>query len=144
MGHQIQTFLRDIHAFGTYTDLIDISVISLFFYILLKWLQQETSRTILCVVAPVGFVFVMARLLHLYLTSLLFQTGLTMITVAIVVVFQEDFRRAFESLASWKFSHRNRRFSARNRVIGVLTECARKFAQNKLWCPHRHQGAGVS
>jgi diadenylate cyclase len=132
MTHQIPSFVQELKATITFSDLLDIGVISLFFYITLSWLRRKTSRAILFVVAPVGGLFVAARVFHMYLTSLLFQTGLTVISVAIVVVFQEDFRRAFESVASWKFSPSKRGFNSQNKVIEILTECLGKFAQCKL------------
>ena len=48
-------------------------------------------------------VYTTARLLHLYLTLLLFQAGFTVVIVALVLVFQEDIRRLFSRIGTYGF-----------------------------------------
>lgn len=84
-------------------DVVDIAIISVVVYLLLGWLRQRGSRSALVALILAVVVYTAARLLHLYLTLLLFQAGLTVALVALVLVFQEDFRRLVSRIGTYGF-----------------------------------------
>lgn len=79
-------------------DVADMLVISVCTYFSLRWIQSTSSRGLGYAAAAIVGVFLFARRFDLYLTTMLFEFGLTIGAVVIVVVFQEDIRRAVEGV----------------------------------------------
>ena len=65
-------------------------------YLIIRWVQTTATRGLAMGAAVIIFVYVTALRFDLYLTSMLFQFGMTIAAVAIVVVFQNDIRRTVE------------------------------------------------
>ncbi len=82
-------------------DLFDILIITTLIYVVLIWFKDTASRFVFAGISLLGVVYIMARIFHLYLTSLVFQGFFTILLIALVVIFQEDIRRFFERLATW-------------------------------------------
>ena len=99
-------FLSSLLAKVRPGDLIDIAVIALLFYACLSWLQQRTSGAFLLVLAGVAGLFGLAHIANMYLTLQVFQAGLSLIVIALVVIFQQDLRRGFEALGNWSLLRR--------------------------------------
>jgi diadenylate cyclase len=120
-------------AYSTLTavDVVDICIIAVFVYSLISWLQKKTSRSIFMAVVPLLCVFTIAQLMHMKMTTRLLEMGLTAMAVALVVIFQEDFRRMFESLASWSLWLRDRQVAPKQLLIDVLVECFTTFGYSK-------------
>jgi diadenylate cyclase len=91
--HELKTSLRP-------ADFLDIAVVSVFVYAAIRWSRRARSRFMLLGIATLAALYFAARLLNMYLTLFLFQVGFTAAVVTIVVVFQEDIRRAFERIAT--------------------------------------------
>lgn len=83
-------------------DFLDVAVVSVLLYFALRWGLQRASRAMVVGVASIAALYVVARLFDMYLTLTLFQIGFTVILLVLVLVFQEDVRRAFERMAAWK------------------------------------------
>jgi diadenylate cyclase len=95
-------FLEHFPAHVRLADFIDIAVIAYLLYTCLSWLQQRTSGAFTLGFALVGSLYLLARFLGMYLTLHVFQAGISVILIALVVIFQQDLRRGFEILATWK------------------------------------------
>ncbi len=114
----------------TWVDGLDISVMAVFLCLALVFVQRRTSWTILLALFPMVITFIAAKILRMYLTTKVFQMGLTALSVSIVIIFQEDFRRAFESLSSWRlWKRRDSLLSAK--VSETLLECLATFGSSK-------------
>lgn len=81
-------------------DLLDVALIALVIYAALHWLRTARARFVVRGLIVLAGLYVVARLLDLYLTLMLFQAGLAVAAVALIVMFQEDLRRAFERLVA--------------------------------------------
>jgi diadenylate cyclase len=81
-------------------DFLDVAIVSVFVYATIRWSRRARSRFMLLGLATLAALYFAARLLNMYLTLFLFQVGFTAAVVTIVVVFQEDIRRAFERIAT--------------------------------------------
>ncbi len=127
----ILSYLGGAYSTLTTVDVIDILVIAVFVYSLIAWLQKKTSRSIFVAVVPLICLFATAQMLHMNMTTRLLEMGLTALAVALVVIFQEDFRRMFESLASWSLWLRDRQVAPKQKMIDVLVECFSVFGANK-------------
>ena len=89
---------KQIAANFRFADLLDILVVSVFLYFIFSWLRRKASRSIVLGIGSVLSLYVTARMMNMYMTSQVFQAGLTAALVALVIIFQEDIRMAMESL----------------------------------------------
>src|SRR5512137_1546179 len=83
-------------------DFFDIIIITSLIYVILIWFKNAASRLVFVGVSLLGGIYIIARLFNLYLTTLVLQGFFTTFIIALVVIFQEDTRRFFERLASWR------------------------------------------
>jgi uncharacterized protein (TIGR00159 family) len=124
-------FFDELYRNFRLTDAVDIAIISVLFYSLLVWFKESASRRVVIGVTVLLVVYFLARAFDLYLTSLLFQAGFAVLVIMLIVVFQEDLRRALERVASWG-PLTNQRFSAVHTTdIDTLVESAFALASNK-------------
>lgn len=113
-----------------WTDLADIAIIGVLLSLGFVWLKRRTARAVLFALVPLLVTFTAASAFKLYLTSLLFRFGLMAMFVSIVVIFHEDFRRAFESLATWRPWGKSRNINAA-KIADILVETLSKLAKTK-------------
>jgi diadenylate cyclase len=113
-------------------DILDIAVITVCLYLILLWLKQRTSRAVAVGMVGIACLYILARLFGMYLTSQLFQVGLTAILVALVLVFQEDIRRGFARLATWQPFQSDSRPLAASHTPDTLVESASMLAGHKI------------
>lgn len=84
-------------------DAFDILLVSVLLYSLLLWFKATASRRVLIGLFVLAGVYIVARVFDMYLTSLMFQAGLAVVLVVVVVVFQEDLRRMLEGVTNWRW-----------------------------------------
>jgi uncharacterized protein (TIGR00159 family) len=100
MLHSVFTFLHEFpHSFRL-TDAVDITIISVFLYSALVWFRETTSQRVAVGVTSIIVLYFLAVTFNLYLTSQLLHAGFAILLIMLVVIFQEDLRRAFERLAT--------------------------------------------
>jgi diadenylate cyclase len=99
MLRTVLSFFEDLRQNFRIADAIDIAVIAVLLYSALVWFKQTASRSVLIGVSVLAAVYFLARVLDMYLTSLVFHTAFAVLLVMMVVVFQEEIRRAFERVA---------------------------------------------
>lgn len=80
-------------------DLADVLIVSLCVYAGLRWIQTTASRGLAIAATALIVVDVLAEQFDLHLTTQLFRFGLTIGAVVLVVVFQDEIRRAVERAA---------------------------------------------
>jgi uncharacterized protein (TIGR00159 family) len=68
----------------------------------IRYLRQSRASTALLGLALLGAVYAVATWLELRLMSTLFQAFFAALVIVLVVVFQDDLRRFFEQLGSWR------------------------------------------
>lgn len=116
MGLMFEELTRNVRI----ADLLDIGIISVFVYSAIVWFKRTTSRSVVIGVLLLTGIYLLARTFDLYLTSLLFQAFFAVLLMAMVVVFQEEIRRAFERIALWGSFRDRRRFAALPGVDALL------------------------
>ncbi len=114
-----------------WADLLDIAIIAVLLYGLLLWLRDRAPRHVLAAFLAIGALYVLARLLNLYLTLSLFQAGSLLLFVALVVVFQHDLRRAVERGFSPGRPRSRSRPEAVQAAIAALVETAGYLGERK-------------
>jgi uncharacterized protein (TIGR00159 family) len=124
-------FFDELYRNFRLTDAVDITIISGLFYSLLVWFKESASRRVVIGVTVLVIVYFFARAFDLYLTSLLFQAGFAVLVIMLIVVFQEDLRRALERVASWGPLTSQFSAAAQTTDIDTLVEVAFHLAANK-------------
>ncbi len=123
---------KQIAANFRFADLLDILVVSVFLYFIFSWLRRRASRSVVLGIGSVLLLFVTARMLNMYMTSQVFQAGLTAALVALVIIFQEDIRMAMEKLATIGNFHSKRRLLASNKTVDAIVDAVCKLATDKI------------
>ncbi len=82
----------------SWNDLLDVSFVAILLWAALVWLRRSRARFALLGVAIVGAVTLLASRFDLQLTAWLLQGVAAIFLILVVVVFQDDLRRAFEQL----------------------------------------------
>lgn len=113
-------------------DLLDIAIIAACLYFILLRLKQRTSRPAAVGIVGIACLYILARLFGMYLTSQLFQVGLTAILVALVLVFQEDIRRVFARLAAWRPFQSGSRPVAASPTLDTLVESMSMLTRHQI------------
>jgi uncharacterized protein (TIGR00159 family) len=111
-------------------DVVDVIVVSMFAYAVITWVRRARSRFVLLGFATLVALYFVARLLDMYLTLVLFQAGITVALLALVVIFQEEIRRAFERIATSGLLRARRgnvetRVDALDRIVEAAAALAR-------------------
>lgn len=83
-------------------DLLDILVVAGFGWFAIRFLRGSRARAEITGLALLGVVYLAARLLGLELTTALLQGFFAVLILILVVVFQDDLRRVFGQLGSWR------------------------------------------
>src|SRR5699024_597862 len=97
LGDILETFLRNIRI----VDILDITIISFFIYVVLNWLRQSASRRILIIFFIILSLYFVARFSGMYLTERLIEVLFVIIFIGVVVVFQSDMRRVVDRISNW-------------------------------------------
>ena len=92
--------LEELRRAFRLADAFDIAFVALFLYTLFMWFKATASRQVLVGIAVLAAIYLIARRFDMYMTAAVFQAALTFTAVALIVVFQEDLRRAFARIAS--------------------------------------------
>jgi uncharacterized protein (TIGR00159 family) len=83
-------------------DLVDIALVAAFGWLAIRYLRRTRARQALIGLAVLGLIYAFARAVELQLVAALFQGFFAVLVLVLIVVFQEDLRRLFERLGSWR------------------------------------------
>ena len=100
MVEVILLFIEEFRGAFRVVDAVDIVLVSAFIYAMMIWFQRTTSRGVFIGVGAMTVIYLIARGLDMYLTSLAFHTLFAVLLFGLVVVFQEDLRRFLERLSN--------------------------------------------
>ena len=123
--------LRDLWANLRIADVIDVLVVSVIVYAGMSWFRRSRTRFVMLGIVTLVGVYVIARVLDLTLTLVLFQAGITVALVALVVIFQEEIRRAFERLGNPRTLRRQRSEEATQRWVDDLVSAVMTMARSR-------------
>ena len=129
MNDMIFSFINSFRV----QDFFDILIITSLIYVILIWFKNAASRLVFVGISLLGGIYIIARLFNLYLTTLVLQGFFTTFIIALVVIFQEDIRRFFERLASWRTigqSHKKTN-AVHESTIEVVIESAADLASKR-------------
>ncbi|HKK50208.1 MAG TPA: diadenylate cyclase, partial [Myxococcota bacterium] len=110
-------------------DLVDILVVAGFLWFAVRFLRGSRARAELSGLALLGVVYGVARALDLELTSVLLQGFFAVLILILVVVFQDDLRRIFGQLGSWRRLPGDSR--AENAALDILVRATARMAESR-------------
>ncbi len=113
----------------SWTDLVDIAVVSIFLWAAILWLRRTRARAALAGLAILGLVYLAARQLDLRLTAFILQGFFAVLVLILVVVFQDELRRIFERIGV--LGLRRHRPAPPPDSIDVLVRTATRLARSR-------------
>lgn len=127
----IFTALQGTLASFRATDILDILIVVFLLYGILILLKRAHSFFIFGGMLVLLGVYLVARILNLYLTSLIFQAFFGFFAVIFVVIFQRELRNFFEWLTVWGKMSGRRRESISELVSGQIIRAVRQMAETQ-------------
>ncbi len=113
-----------------FADCLDVLFVSSLIYAFLIWFKRTKAAFVAMGLLIVAALYAAAELIGMRMTVDLFQGFFAVFIIAIVVIFQEELRQAFERLAVMGF-RRNHKPKASSGDLEVLLRTVRKFAAEK-------------
>ena len=113
----------------SWTDVVDILVVSAFLWAAMLWLRRTRARAALAGLAILGLVYFAAHQLDLRLTAFILQGFFAVLVLILVVVFQDELRRIFERIGV--LGLRRRRPVPPPDSIDVLARTAWRLARTR-------------
>ncbi len=133
MLERIALLFEELFRTFRFGDALDVLVVSVILYFVLLWMRERASRSMMVAMVSIGALFLLSRVLDMYLTSLMFQVGLLIIVVTLVLAFNMDIRRAFERLASWGDIRRARlKHQEATEALDTVVEAVQNLAAEKI------------
>lgn len=127
---QLQGLLSTI----TFLDVIDIVVVAYFLYRLFLMLKNTRAAT-LCkgLMVLIGFTLI-CRWLNLHVISWLLEKSMTVIMVALPVVFQPELRRALEQIGRGKLFHKGSELDEQEleEMLDSVAHATKVMSKNKV------------
>ena len=111
-------------------DVLDIAIVAGLLWVLIAWVREARARIALGGVFAIAMLFWTAQWLDLRLTTTLLQGFIAVATLVLVVVFQDDLRRLFESITALIVRNSTPRPSAD--FLDELAELAYSLAHRRI------------
>ncbi len=113
-------------------DLLDVAIVAVLLYVTLVWVRDRASRSLGIVTIGLASLFLLARWLDLYLTTMVFHYGLVGILLAMIVIFQHDIRHGFERLTSSAWFRRSPLHEPSDQVVDAICDAAAIMADQHI------------
>jgi len=89
---------------SSWVDVVDVGLVATFCWLAIRYIRRTRDRAALTGLSLLSVVYFVSRALELRLTALLLQAFFAVVVLVLIVVFQEDLRRMFEQLGTWRRS----------------------------------------
>ncbi len=110
-------------------DLVDIAGVAIFVWLAIRYFRRTRAQTALAGLGLLAVVYFVARSLDLRVMATLFQGFFAVVVLVLVVVFQDDLRRAFEQLGSWR--RRNEQVPTKDDGLDALVRAVTQLARQR-------------
>lgn len=84
------------------SDALDIISIAAVIFVVVSWLTNAKSRFIWAGFLFLALDYVVVRAFDMYMTLVLFDYLFKILPIALIIVFQDDLKRGFERISTWK------------------------------------------
>lgn len=133
VGNQAQLFWENLTLLNSsfIQVFIDIALVAILFYYLFVILKGSRALNILLGLIIIGFVFYLSKILQLLTLGWILDKFLTIILIAIPVIFQQELRMALEKVGHTKFSL-SQKVKELNLMVSNIVEACEYMAKNKV------------
>lgn len=109
-----------------FSDVVDVAIVAALLFMGIRWLRAARARIALLGLGLVGALYGIVQQLQFQLTTWLLQGFFAVVVLIVVVVFQDDLRRLFESIAIWGLRRQAPRLgpSLVDTLVRAVTELA--------------------
>lgn len=115
------------------SDALDVILVAILIYAILLLLKRTRSFLILFGVFILGVIYVGAKFLNLYLTTVALQSLFSVLFIVIIVVFQNEIRRFFELIAHFSTRQINlNKHINQNTHITELVQAIASMSHDKM------------
>ncbi|MFT5287399.1 MAG: diadenylate cyclase [Myxococcota bacterium] len=130
MQNEIEQALGGLLQMTRWQDAFDVATVAILGWVTIRFLRRSGARAALLGLALLGAVYAAATWLNLRLTASLFQAFFAAVVVVMVVVFQDDLRRFFEQLGSWRPGRPAR--PGQDETISLLVRTVSHLAERRI------------
>jgi uncharacterized protein (TIGR00159 family) len=128
----VTTFFGEFIYSLRMTDVLDVALISICVYAGLFWLRHNVTRPVVLVIGVIVVIYILARLLQLYLTARALEILLLILIACSLIVFQTDIRRQFDRLTLWRFPWQRLYSPFSSHTIDLLTDAVTTLAADSI------------
>jgi uncharacterized protein (TIGR00159 family) len=123
-----------MHAFRHIgvADILDMTLVGALIYALLLWFKRTKAAFVALGLFLLAVVYVVAFLAGMHMTILLFQGFFAVFIVAVIVIFQEEIRSAFERLAVWSLTGGVLKAAPTHRQVEILVRSLGDLARDHI------------
>jgi diadenylate cyclase len=117
-----------------FNDLVDILIVSFIFYQLLLLLKGTRAVQLLKGITVVVLLWIISRFFELKTVTWLIENLFSVGVIAIIVIFQPEFRRALEQIGRGGFFSRHRSVNEEevNQLVGELSKAIQSLSANNV------------
>lgn len=131
-GSGVASLISEFFNQFRFADAIDIAIVAVFIHLLLTWFKNRASQSLAIVILVMVGVFLLARWLDLYLTTMLFQFGLVGSLLMLIIVFQQDIRHGLERIASSHWFRRSTTVNPSEKFVDTIVETTDVLARQRV------------
>lgn len=114
----------------SFAEIVDIIFVAILLYAAILWTQRTRAVFVVRGIVILGGIYLIARYFDLQMTAWVFQGFFAVLVIVIVVIFQEELRRIFESIAVWSLIGR-RRSALRSTSVDILVRTIADLVRNR-------------
>ena len=131
MQERFRQYIEAVWSSVRVADAVDVIVVAVIVYFGVIWFRRSRSRLVMSGLGTLALLYFAAGLLEMHLTLALFKAGLTVAVVALVVIFQNEIRRAFERVALASRIRTESAAATLDATVDTVVEAAASFANSK-------------
>jgi uncharacterized protein (TIGR00159 family) len=120
--------MPDLLSLIVWRDLVDVTAVGLLIWLGIRFIRRTRGRRALTGLLLLGGVYLGASALDLTLTASIFQAFFAVLVLVVVVVFQEDLRRLFEQIGTFR---RGAPRESSNDHLDVLVRAVTRLASTR-------------
>jgi len=114
------------------SDVLDMALVGALVYALLLWFKRTRAAFVALGLLLLAVVYTIAFLAGMRLTVLLFQGFFAVFIVAVIVIFQEEFRSMFERIAVWSLTGGVLNAAPTHRQVEILVRSLGDLARDHI------------
>lgn len=113
-------------------DVLDMALVGTLIYALLLWFKRTKAAFVALGLFLMVVVYVIAWMAGMYMTIRLFQGFFAVFIVAVIIIFQEEIRSAFERIAVWSLTGGVLKSAPTHRQVEILVRSLGDLARDHI------------